>query len=380
MDEENNQRDRETISQEHEEELLAADDVPDEENPEFGDGQERIMAMMVKMNENMNSLLTRLSRVEAAQGKPAAKKRRIAAITEDMNNECYLSEAEKATSDPELLNDTTKDGEAPNTSNASAAEDGILSEIAQDYAEGTQTSDDVSQKLAEIVNQRWSSKLEESKLKDKMQKYDRPNNCEKLTVPRVNPEIWSTLNHTTRGSDLKLVNYQKTLVAVGVALTQSTEALLAIRAKQTNSSDAELKQRLGELVTYNTDALAMLGHTHMELLSRRRELIKPNLNKEYSSLCSPQTPVTELLFGDDLQSRMASIKTANKISQSTISSAKFNSNTRRPFGGSKHRAKEKSFPQSRYNNNKPFLWQSRGNRSYPQHKTKFQADKKKTNQ
>ena len=71
----------------------------------------------------------------------------------------------------------------------SAAEDEILSEIAQDYAEGAQTSDDVSQKLAEIVNQRWSSKLEESKLKDKMNKYDRPNNYEKLTVPRINPEI-----------------------------------------------------------------------------------------------------------------------------------------------------------------------------------------------
>ena len=204
------------------------------------------MAMMTKMSENINSVLTRLSRVEAAQGGPNAKKRRQALVSENFIAENTVSEEDKGTADSELLNDNTQEGEAPEPSNTSAAEDEILSEIAQDYAEGTQTSDDVSQKLEEIANQRWSSKLEEAKLKDKMNKYARPNNCEKLTVPRINPEIWTTLSHTTRGSDLKLVNYQKTLVAVGVALTQSTEALLSLRAKPSKGADAELKQQLGE--------------------------------------------------------------------------------------------------------------------------------------
>jgi hypothetical protein len=378
MDEEKTSQDQDITSEGQEEELLEGDDDVNVENDV---GHHRLMAMMITMNDNMTSVLSRLSRVEAAQGRPAAKKRRIAAECEPMGDTGVLSEAEIALSDSERLTDGTTDGEAPAVSNTSAAEDEILSEIAQDYAEGAQTSDDVSQKLAEIVNQRWSSKLEESKLKDKMAKYNRPNNCEKLAVPRVNPEIWSTLGHTTRGSDLKLVNYQKTLVAVGVALTQSTEALLSIRAKQSSSTDVELKQQLGELVTYNTDALAMLGHIHMELVTRRREVIKPNLNKEYFSLCSPQTPVTELLFGDDLQARMASIKAANKISQTTTS-AKFHTNTRRPFEGAKNRSREKPFTQSRHNNSKPFLWQSRGNnyRPYPQHKSKFPAAKKKTNQ
>ena len=207
MDGETNKHAQDITSVEHEEDLLA---VGEDENPEIDVGQESLMAMMIKMNDNMNSVLTRLSRVEAAQERPAAKKRRLAAVTETQEDDSYLSEAEGAISDSELLTDGTIASEASKVTNASVAEDEILSEIAQDYAEGAQTSEDVSQKLAEIVNQRWSSKLEESKLKDKMNKYDRPNNCEKLTVPRVNPEIWSTLNHTARGSDLKLVNYQKT--------------------------------------------------------------------------------------------------------------------------------------------------------------------------
>ena len=191
MDEQTNQQDRDITSMDHEEDLLA---VEEDENAEINAGDESLMAMIMKMNDNMNSVLTRFSRVEAAQGTPAAKKRRIAAVAETIDDDSNLSEAERAISDSELLNDGTADGEAHKVSNTSAAEDEILSEIAQDYAEGAQTSDDVSQKLAEIINQRWSSKLEESKLKDKMSKYDRPNNCEKLTVPRVNPEIWSTLN------------------------------------------------------------------------------------------------------------------------------------------------------------------------------------------
>ena len=149
MDEETNRQDQDITSVGQEEDLLAVDD---DENPEIDAGQESLMAMMIKMNDNMNSVLTRLSRVEATQGQPAAKKRRIAAVTDTVDDDSNLSEAERAISDSELLADGTADGEAPNVSNTSAAEEEILSEIAQDYAEGAQTSADVSQKLAEIVN------------------------------------------------------------------------------------------------------------------------------------------------------------------------------------------------------------------------------------
>ena len=129
MDELNNQHDRETISEEHEEELLAEDYGQDDENPRFGCRQERVMAMMTKMSENINSVLTRLSRVEAAQGGPNAKKRRQALVSRNFIAENTVSEADKETSDSELLNDNTQEGEPSNTS---AAEDEILSKIAQD--------------------------------------------------------------------------------------------------------------------------------------------------------------------------------------------------------------------------------------------------------
>ena len=74
-----------------------------------------------------------------------------------------------------------------------------------------QTDLKVAQKLAEIVNKQWGSKLEEAKLKEKLAKYNGPDNCEKLTVPKVNPEIWNKLKHGTKSADLRLANRQKVL-------------------------------------------------------------------------------------------------------------------------------------------------------------------------
>ena len=40
----------------------------------------------------------------------------------------------------------------------------------------------------------------------------------KVVVPRVNPAIWSVLDHSTRGADLKIPNYQEALCTATYAL------------------------------------------------------------------------------------------------------------------------------------------------------------------
>ena len=188
-----------------------------------------------------------------------------------------------------------------------------MNEIAQDFESDEKADPKVTQKLADIVNKRWTSKLEETKLKDKLLKYNRPDNCEQLKVPKVNPEIWSKLKHGTRSTDLRLANIQKVLVKVGSAVVKSTDTLLTIRANPDKFPPAALTEQLGNLVTFNTDAIALLDHVNMEMSYRRRDAIKPNLNTEYSALCGSQVPVTGLLFGDELQTQLNSIKATNKI-------------------------------------------------------------------
>ena len=122
-------------------------------------------------------------------------------------------------------------------------------------------------------------------------KFNRPDNCKKLTLPKVNPEIWNKLKHVTRSVDLRRANMQKVHVKVGSSVARSTDTLLAIRTDPEKTSALALTEKLGKIVTFNADALALLGHVNIELSYRQRDAIKPNLNNEYSLLCGSQVPI-----------------------------------------------------------------------------------------
>ena len=143
-----------------------------------------LKAMVKSMGEDLRSVLKRLSRVETDKERPTKRLR----VAEETESDSPHSDAEVELSDSEQLivpqTEGGQNGEAPN-SIPSVAEDDLLSEIAQEFADEATTGPKVSQKLADIINQHWSSKLEEPKLKGKMGKYDRPDNCEKLAVPKV---------------------------------------------------------------------------------------------------------------------------------------------------------------------------------------------------
>ena len=60
-----------------------------------------------------------------------------------------------------------------------------------------------------------------------------------------------------------------------------------------NSSSGQQKNVL-------THAAVLLLSSNRELILKRRDLIRPDLNKQYASLCNPSTPVSSFLFGDEL--------------------------------------------------------------------------------
>lgn len=181
--------------------------------------------------------------------------------------------------------------------------------IANDLNADEQTDKDISDKLAKLVNKRWSEKLPSDKLSEKLKKHSRPGNLGSLVAPRVNPEIWANMSHTAKRMDLRTANTQNIVSKVGTIIAKCTDNLLKAREKDAKKID------LDEMVSFHTDALALLGHSQYELSLKRREAIRPSLKKEYAALCSPNVPVTSLLFGDDLQQQLNNIKASNKISQ-----------------------------------------------------------------
>ena len=305
---------RDALSPAEEENLISEDNESANSSPQGTDNVlANVLSTMTQMSSTMLSMekaMKRLAEEPEDHATPPKRRRKLpaaSAMSDSGDSDPEKSDSEALTCSP--------NGDPPKR--GSSAEDALLNEIAQDFESDEQTDPKVAQKLADIVNKRWGSKLEEAKLKEKLAKYNRPDNCEKLTVPKVNPEIWNKLKHWTRSADLRLANMQKVLVKVGSAVAKSTDTLLAIRADPNKTSALALTETLGKLVTYNADALALLGHVNIDLSYRRRDAIKPHLNNEYSSLCGSQAPITGLLFGDELQSQLNNIKATNRIGHTT---------------------------------------------------------------
>jgi len=78
---------------------------------------------------------------------------------------------------------------------SSDGKDELLNKLALPQTKEYKASSPVSKQLAEIINKRWASKLRDNKLKELSEKYDLPENREKLAVPKVNAEIWGKLTH-----------------------------------------------------------------------------------------------------------------------------------------------------------------------------------------
>ena len=236
--------------------------------------------------------------------------------------------------------------------------DPLLSEIAEDLLNADESGPAAEKQLADFINNLWSKKLPDSKLKDKSAKYLRPANCETLATPRVNPEIWDKLSHSVKQQDLRSSSTQKTVGTAGAVLCKSIEMLLEMKNSKQPKSDSDIQK----LIKLNTDAVALLGHAHVDLSHRRRESIKPHLNKDYVSLCASHVPVTALLFGNDLQTQLNNIRASNRVSTTAVG------NRHKNVKGHPSRNYQKSERRS-----KPFLSKGRQWNSKPPQKPFFRS-------
>ena len=215
---------------------------------------------------------------------------------------------------------TSKDKPRARLEQSDGGNDPLLSEIAEDLLNADESGPAAEKQLADFINNLWSKKLPDSKLKDKSVKYLRPANCETLATPRVNPEnfriIWDKLSHSVKQQDLRSSSTQKTVGTAGAVLCKSIEMLLEMKNSKQPKSDSDIQK----LIKLNTDAVALLGHAHVDLSHRRRESIKPHLNKDYAGLCASHVPVTALLFGNDLQTQLNNIRASNRVSTTAVGS------------------------------------------------------------
>ena len=181
---------------------------------------------------------------------------------------------------------------------------GVLGAVEQFYS-GEDTVAKVDEKLAGVFSKLLQKKPSEAKITEKLNRFKRPCNIPELDCTRVNPEIWNSLQSKTRSMDIKLQKVEQAALKGLVPIVTCIDTLM--------SNNKSLDSKV--LVTNLFDSVAILGHAVTELNFRRRELIKPDLNQQYSTLCSTRVPVTGLLFGDNLSQQCKDIQDTNKLGQ-----------------------------------------------------------------
>jgi hypothetical protein len=143
----------------------------------------------------------------------------------------------------------------------------------------------ISKNLASPVNSACTSQCPSS---DLINKYKVPENCELLSPPLVNLEIWKSIDKRGQSVDRNIVDIQKLVSAEMVAVLKLAELL-----KPHITSNSEAKGLLTDLITLS-------GQVQYSLSLRRRYNCRPHLKKKYANLCHVNVPITTKLFGDDI--------------------------------------------------------------------------------
>ena len=176
--------------------------------------------------------------------------------------------------------------------------------------------------LASPVENIMGEKANEDKLTELKKQYETPENCTTLSETKVNPGVWNNLDESARSTDLKFQKVQKSLIKGVIVIVSEVNKLMGSSGRQEDDTVSALM-----------DGVLLLANANQELNYRRRELMRPQLNANYSHLCSPSTPVTAKLFGDDLPKAVKDISDTNRLSAKLI---KDSSSHRHSKSGQRH--------------------------------------------
>ncbi|CAB4002708.1 Hypothetical predicted protein [Paramuricea clavata] len=166
----------------------------------------------------------------------------------------------------------------------------LLAVINESLNPSDETGAPVSERLAKLVNEKFTLEFDLQKRKSIMENYRTPKNCAQFLSPRVNPEIWGRLQSSVKRTDIKSSVLQDILLSVSSAIINTMEALLDSREKKALPNYKALLSNL-------TDSIALLGHVHREMSFNRRDYFRSHLNPEFRQACSQVVKPTGSYLG-----------------------------------------------------------------------------------
>ncbi|ESP01852.1 hypothetical protein LOTGIDRAFT_172317 [Lottia gigantea] len=138
----------------------------------------------------------------------------------------------------------------------------------------------------------------------------RPENCQNLSITKVNKSIWDSLSSDTRSSDIKLQKVQQLIIKGLVPLTLLVQNFMESPQSDTASGEVTNSKDCFRMLT---DSMALFAAANSEVNGRRQVLMKPDVNSSYRSLCTVKGENGPLLFGNDLPQRLRDISETNRV-------------------------------------------------------------------
>ena len=167
---------------------------------------------------------------------------------------------------------------------------------------------EVSHSLSKLVDRFLSQKMDEAAYKKKEETYKRPKNIVNTQVPKINKPIWESLPKTARLSDTDLQRIQGHFLRSALPVTQAINILLEARGNPDKTLDID------SLITTLTDSLAFSGAANIDMISKRKAMVKKELPVAMKGLANQEDFSSINLFGDDLNANIKEVGELNKIS------------------------------------------------------------------
>ena len=194
-------------------------------------------------------------------------------------------------------------------------DDDLFDRLEQFYSQYSQTGPKVNDKLSKLTDTMLRAKVSDEKMKEKAGRFKRPQNCENLVLPKVNPEIWSKMASRAKSRDLNPQNIQIYLIMGLIPVIQSLQKLYDWRKMAKKAADKSVSisdKDLSGITSDLCDSFSLLAHSNYQMCLRRREFIKPELNAQFRSLCT-SAPITSWLFGDDICGQIKDLQQHNQV-------------------------------------------------------------------
>ena len=204
-----------------------------------------------------------------------------------------------------------------------------------------------------------------------------PRNCGKMQVPRVDEHLWRKLEDKQRKEDKSLQDMEHLLLQSQFALLPAMEYFL-------KKEGGEEDKILGLL----QKSAQISSFLNKKLVAKRRMLLRPHLEEKYKVLAKRDLPVTEHLFGEDLEKKVENLdKTKDIIEKPRKIKPNRNKFSRQPSvpGYQQHLARFQRFPRTEEPNRaSPFLEGGGGRRGrhfnqspkkQPNMRSRYQAPK-----